>query len=283
MTKMDSLVDRFIEIAVAEDTGDGDHSSLSCIPRQQVGAASLIVKEDAVIAGIGAAIRVFHKIDERIGVKVKITDGETVKKGDIAFIVEGPVHSILRSERLVLNILQRMSGIATQTRKYADRLAGLKTKVLDTRKTSPGMRFLEKEAVRLGGGENHRMGLYDMIMLKDNHIDFAGGIKNAISRAIEYLDETGKDLPVEIETRGLDDVRQVLEKGGVQRIMFDNFTVDMTSDAVKMVDGSVETESSGGITLENIRSYAECGVDYVSVGALTHQVKGVDLSLKAFF
>ncbi len=277
------ILKKFIDNAIKEDVGDGDHSSLSCLSPELEGAASLKVKEDAILAGVNIALMVFHVIDDRLEMDIKIEDGEKVYERDEAFEVKGSVHSILKAERLVLNIMQRMSGIATQTRRYADELKGLKTKVLDTRKTTPGMRLLEKEAVRLGGGANHRMGLYDMILLKDNHIDFAGGINNAVTRAVDYLRKTGRDLRIEVEARNLDDVRLVAGNGMVHRVMFDNFSVDMTREAVEIAGGRLETESSGGITLETVRSYAECGVDFVSVGALTHNVKGIDLSLKATF
>ncbi len=282
MTKINNL-NSFIRNAIDEDVGDGDHTSLSCIPDSLEGSAKLNVKEDAILAGVNIASVVFHEIDEKLQMDIIKSDGQKVSKGDVAFEVRGKVLSILKAERLVLNIMQRMSGIATQTRRYADRLEGLKTKVLDTRKTTPGMRLLEKEAVRLGGGVNHRMGLYDMILLKDNHIDFSGGILNAVNRAADYLEKTGRELPVEVEARSLEDVRAVIGIPFVQRVMFDNFSVEMTAKAVQLVGGIKETESSGGITLDTVRSYAECGVDFVSVGALTHNVKGIDLSLKATF
>lgn len=271
----------FILKSLEEDIGDGDHSSLACIPLEAEGKARLLIKGKGILAGCRVAMEVFRLADSGINVDLIIKDGSSVSPGDIAFIVEGRKQSILKSERLVLNIMQRMSGIATSTREYTDRLSGLKAKVLDTRKTTPGMRFLEKEAVRIGGGVNHRMGLYDMIMLKDNHIDYAGGIEEAIRKTAEYLNRTGKKLKVEIEARTLDEVRRIIETGSVDRIMLDNFTPEDTKAAVKMIAGRFETESSGGITLENIREYAECGVDYVSVGALTHQIRSLDMSLKA--
>lgn len=271
----------FIENSIREDIGDGDHSSLSCIPAEATGKAQLIVKEDGIIAGIEIAKQVFAHLDPNIVFDQLIADGTKVERGDIAFTVEGKTQTLLLAERLVLNIMQRMSGIATKTNEYVQKLDGLKTKVLDTRKTTPGMRVLEKMAVKLGGGENHRMGLYDMIMLKDNHVDFAGGIKQAITAAQNYLMQNGKNLKIEIEVRNLDELRQVLEVGGIHRIMLDNFDTTTTKKAVAMIDGRFETESSGGITMETLRAYAECGVDYISVGALTHHIKSMDMSLKA--
>jgi nicotinate-nucleotide pyrophosphorylase (carboxylating) len=279
--KKTNLLSDFIQYSLKEDIGDGDHSSLACIPESSTGKAMLLVKELGVIAGIRIAIIVFSEVDKSLQTDILIRDGSMVHPGDIVLYVTGNLQSILRSERMVLNIMQRMSGIATNTQQYVNRLKGLKTKVLDTRKTSPGMRLFEKEAVRLGGGENHRLGLYDMIMLKDNHIDFAGGIRTAINRTLNYLDTTGKDLKVEIEARNLFDVEEILSEGGINRILLDNFTIEDTRKAVKMINNRFETESSGGITLENIRDYAECGVDYISVGALTHHLKSLDMSLKA--
>ncbi|MBN2743343.1 MAG: carboxylating nicotinate-nucleotide diphosphorylase [Marinilabiliaceae bacterium] len=275
------ILAQIIDFAVREDIGDGDHSSLACIPEEATGRMHLLVKETGILAGVDVAQMVFGRIDPFVKFKKLIADGTSVNPGDIAFTVEGKVHSLLKSERLVLNIMQRMSGIATVTRTYADRLQGLKTRVLDTRKTTPGVRMLEKEAVRIGGGVNHRMGLYDMIMLKDNHIDFAGGIEKAILTTKKYLKETERSLKIEVETRNFDELEQVLTVGGIDRIMFDNFTPEQTREAVARVAGRFETESSGNITLDTIRDYAECGVDYVSVGALTHQIKSLDLSLKA--
>lgn len=271
----------FIENSIREDIGDGDHSSLSCIPAEATGKAQLIVKEDGIIAGIEIAKQVFAHLDPNIVFDQLIADGTKVERGDIAFTVEGKTQTLLLAERLVLNIMQRMSGIATKTNEYVQKLDGVKTKVLDTRKTTPGMRVLEKMAVKLGGGENHRMGLYDMIMLKDNHVDFAGGIKQAITAAQNYLMQNGKNLKIEIEVRNLDELQQVLEVGGIHRIMLDNFDTTTTQKAVAMIDGRFETESSGGITMETLRAYAECGVDYISVGALTHHIKSMDMSLKA--
>jgi nicotinate-nucleotide pyrophosphorylase (carboxylating) len=279
--KKTNLLSDFIQYSLKEDIGNGDHSSLACIPESSTGKAMLLVKELGVIAGIRIAIIVFSEVDKSLQTDILIRDGSMVHPGDIVLYVTGNLQSILRSERMVLNIMQRMSGIATNTQQYVNRLKGLKTKVLDTRKTSPGMRLFEKEAVRLGGGENHRLGLYDMIMLKDNHIDFAGGIRTAINRTLNYLETTGKDLKVEIEARDLFDVEEILSEGGINRILLDNFTIEDTRKAVKMINNRFETESSGGITLENIRDYAECGVDYISVGALTHHLKSLDMSLKA--
>lgn len=281
MKSTDQLIDDLLELAFAEDIGDGDHTTLSTIPADAIGKSRLIIKEDGVLAGVEIALKVFNKLDSRIKTKVFIKDGSDVKKGDIVFISEGPVRSLLIAERTMLNIMQRMSGVATMTRRYQDELRGLHTRVLDTRKTTPGMRMLEKEAVKLGGGTNHRIGLFDMILIKDNHIDFAGGIEKAIDRAVDYCKKHGKNLRIEIEVRNLDDIKRVLAHGGVDRIMFDNFTPELTREAVKLVDGKYETESSGGITLENLRQYGETGVDFISVGALTHSVKGLDMSFKA--
>ena len=275
------LIDELIKLAFAEDIGEGDHTTLCCIPAEAEGAQKLLVKEAGILAGVEIARRIFNTFDPTLKMEVFIHDGAEVKPGDVAFIVRGKVRSLLQTERLMLNVMQRMSGIATVTRKYADRLQGLKTKVLDTRKTTPGMRMLEKEAVKIGGGVNHRIGLFDMILLKDNHVDFAGGIENAITRCHHYLKEKGKDLKIEIEVRNLDELREVMRVGGVDRIMLDNFSPELTREAVKIVDGKYETESSGGITFDTIRDYAECGVDFISVGALTHSVKGLDMSFKA--
>ncbi|HEY5498930.1 MAG TPA: carboxylating nicotinate-nucleotide diphosphorylase [Bacteroidales bacterium] len=272
----------FLQRAFAEDIGDGDHTTLSCIPTDAMGKSRLIIKEKGVVAGVDVALEVFHYFDPELKVTVFIQDGSEVNPGDVVFEVEGKVHSLLQTERLMLNIMQRMSGVATTTRKYVKELEGTKTRVLDTRKTTPGMRLLEKEAVALGGGVNHRIGLYDMILLKDNHVDFAGGIENAINRAHDYLKEKGKNLKIEIEVRSLDELERVLKIGGVDRIMLDNFDIPTTLDAVKRVNGKYETESSGGITFSTLRQYAECGVDYISVGALTHSVKSLDISFKAF-
>ncbi|MCD4770503.1 MAG: carboxylating nicotinate-nucleotide diphosphorylase [Bacteroidales bacterium] len=274
-------INELIDRAITEDVGDGDHSSLSCIPQSAVGKARLLIKERGILAGVEIACSVFRRVDPGISIETLIDDGTAVSPGNYGFIAEGSQQGLLKAERLALNILQRMSGIATETRRYVDTLKGYNTKILDTRKTTPNFRLLEKEAVRLGGGTNHRMGLYDMIMLKDNHIDFAGGIENAIKKANLYLKKTGRILKIEIEARNIEEVRLIIKTGGVDRIMFDNFTPEKTLEAVKLINGKYETESSGGITLETIKSYAECGVDYISVGALTHHVKSLDMSLKA--
>lgn len=282
MKNKDELIDDLLDLSFAEDIGDGDHTTLSTIPADAMGHSRLLIKEKGILSGVKIAEKVLHKIDPSISMNMLIEDGAEVKPGDIAFTAEGPVRSLLIAERTMLNIMQRMSGIATMTRKYQDELTGLKTKVLDTRKTTPGMRMLEKEAVATGGGKNHRIGLFDMILIKDNHIDFAGGIEKAIRRAKEYCKANNKDLKIEVEARSLDDINRILKEGGVDRIMFDNFTPELTKEAVKLVNGRAETESSGGITIENLRSYGETGVDYISVGALTHSVKGLDMSFKAF-
>lgn len=274
-------VQNFIDNAIKEDIGEGDHSSLACIPKSKKGKYRLLVKETGILAGVEVAKEVFTQVDKNIKITIHIPDGTKVYEGDTAFIAEGKIHSLLKSERLVLNILQRMSGIATQTAQYVKKLEGLKTQVLDTRKTTPGLRSLEKMAVKLGGGENHRMGLYDMIMLKDNHIDFAGGIDQAIRKTHKYLRKKDKELPIEIEARNIQEVEKILKVEGIDRIMLDNFSVADTKKAVDMINGKFETESSGGINLDTIREYAECGVDYISVGALTHQIKSLDVSLKA--
>ncbi|MDD2277764.1 MAG: carboxylating nicotinate-nucleotide diphosphorylase [Bacteroidales bacterium] len=274
------LLEKLLEIAILEDIGDGDHSSLSCIPNTAQGEVKLMVKQQGIIAGVEIAEKVYAKIDANIQFKRLIADGKEVNFGDIVFSAKGKVHSLLQAERIVLNIMQRMSGIATQTRQYVDLIEGTKAKVLDTRKTTPGMRILDKMAVKIGGGENHRMGLYDMIMLKDNHVDFAGGITQAIDKANSYLKHTGKKLDIEVETRSIEEIKQVIAIGGVKRIMLDNFTPTQTAEAVKVINGRFETESSGGITLETIRAYAETGVDFISVGALTHQIKSLDMNLK---
>ncbi len=281
MKSRDELIDELLELAFSEDIGDGDHTTLCCIPADAMGRSRLIVKEDGVIAGIEIAKKVFAKFDAELKITQYINDGEQVKYGDIAFEVEGKIQSLLQTERLMLNIMQRMSGIATVTRKYMMELEGLKTRVLDTRKTTPGLRMLEKEAVKIGGGTNHRIGLFDMILLKDNHVDFAGGLSNAINKAKEYIKVNNKDLKIEIEVRSIDELNQVMEIGGVDRIMLDNFSPALTKEAVAIIDGKYETESSGGITFATLREYGECGVDFISVGALTHSVKGLDMSFKA--
>ena len=275
------ILREFILKSLAEDLGDGDHSSLACISSETKGKAKLLIKEKGILAGIRVAVELFSIIDDELKPEMILEDGTNVVPGDIAFYISGRQQSILKSERLVLNIMQRMSGIATNTHEYATRLKGLKTKILDTRKTTPGFRFLEKEAVRIGGGLNHRMGLYDMILLKDNHIDYAGGISNAIHKTRTYLKRNNLNLKVEIEARSLEEVRTILAVGGVDRIMLDNFSVEDTIIAVKEISGRFETESSGGIDLSTIRTYAECGVDFISVGALTHHIKSLDMSLKA--
>lgn len=279
--EVENLINSLLELAFAEDIGDGDHTTLCSIPASEVGSSKLLIKEEGILAGVDVAKDVFYKFDPELKVEVFIEDGAHVKPGDVAFVVTGKVQSLLQTERLVLNLMQRMSGIATITNKYVKLLEGTKTKVLDTRKTTPGLRMLEKQAVKIGGGENHRIGLFDMILLKDNHVDFAGGIKNAITRAKQYLKEKNKDLKIEIEVRNFDELNEALNVGGVDRIMLDNFTVEDTRKAVDIVNGRVELESSGGITFETIRDYAVTGVDYVSVGALTHSVKSLDMSLKA--
>ena len=281
MYTIDELEDRLIDLAFAEDIGDGDHTTLCCIPEDATGKSHLLIKEDGILAGVEVARRVFARFDPALRVEVLMDDGSKVKKGDIAMIVSGKIRSLLQTERLMLNIMQRMSGIATTTARYVELLKGTRTRILDTRKTTPGMRMLEKQAVKIGGGVNHRIGLFDMILLKDNHVDFAGGISNAIDRCHEYLKAKSLDLKIEIEVRNFDELRQVIAHGGVDRIMLDNFSVEDTREAVGMIAGRYETESSGGITFETIRSYAECGVDYISVGALTHSVKCLDMSFKA--
>jgi nicotinate-nucleotide pyrophosphorylase (carboxylating) len=281
MKTADELIDELITLAFAEDIGDGDHTTLCCIPPTAEGISQLIIKEDGILAGVELAKRIFHHFDPALKIEVFIHDGAEVKKGDIALTVEGSIQSLLQTERLVLNVMQRMSGIATTTRRYVRQLEGTRTKILDTRKTTPGMRLMEKEAVRIGGGVNHRIGLFDMILLKDNHVDFAGGIEQAITRARNYLKEKQKDLQIEIEVRNFNELEQVLQTGGVDRIMLDNFTPEDTKEAVRRIGGRYETESSGGITFDTLRDYAECGVDFISVGALTHSVKSLDMSLKA--
>ena len=281
MYTVEELEDKLIDLAFAEDIGDGDHTTLCCIPEDAMGKSHLLIKEDGILAGVEVAKKVFDRFDNTMKVEVLIGDGAEVKKGDIAMVVTGKVRSLLQTERLMRNIMQRMSGIATMTNKYVEKLKGTKTHVLDTRKTTPGMRMLEKQAVKIGGGMNHRIGLFDMILLKDNHVDFAGGITNAINRCHAYLKEKNLDLKIELEVRNFDELNQVLTHGGVNRIMLDNFSVADTKKAVELIGGRYETESSGGITFDTIRDYAECGVDFISVGALTHSVKGLDMSFKA--
>lgn len=281
MYTVDELNEQLIALAFSEDIGDGDHTTLCCIPEDAMGKSKLLVKEEGVLAGIRIAKEIFHRFDPTMQVEVFIEDGAHVKPGDIAMVVTGKVRSLLQTERLMLNVMQRMSGIATMTAEYVKLLEGTNTRVLDTRKTTPGMRMLEKEAVKIGGGVNHRIGLFDMILLKDNHVDFAGGIAAALDRCAAYQKEKGLHLKVEIEVRSFDEIRQVMAHGGADRIMLDNFSVEDTRKAVEMIGGKFEIESSGGITKETLRDYAECGVDFISVGALTHSVKGLDLSFKA--
>lgn len=281
MYTVDELNDRLIDLAFSEDIGDGDHTTLCCIPEDAMGKSQLLIKEEGTLAGIRIAQEVFHRFDPEMQVEVLIEDGAHVVPGDVAMVVTGRVRSLLQTERLMLNIMQRMSGIATMTAKCVKELKGTSTRVLDTRKTTPGMRMLEKEAVKIGGGTNHRIGLFDMILLKDNHVDFCGGIANALNRCEQYQQEKGLHLKVEIEVRTFDEIRQVMENGKADRIMFDNFSVEDTRKAVEMIGGRFETESSGGITFSTLRQYAECGVDFISVGALTHSVKGLDMSFKA--
>ncbi|AYL97011.1 carboxylating nicotinate-nucleotide diphosphorylase [Mucilaginibacter celer] len=275
------LIHQFIKDTLAEDVGDGDHTSLSTIPAEATGKAKLLVKDDGILAGVELAAEIFYIVDPNLKLTVFINDGAAVKYGDVAFEVEGSSRNILTAERLVLNCMQRMSGIATKTRQIVDLLKDTDTKVLDTRKTTPGLRYLEKWAVRIGGGVNHRFGLYDMILIKDNHVDYAGGIRQAIENANQYLKGSNKELAIEIEVRNIDELEQVMQTGNVNRILLDNFKFDDLREAVKIVNGRYITEASGGITIDNIREYAECGVDYISVGALTHSVKSLDLSLKA--
>ncbi|WP_199136404.1 carboxylating nicotinate-nucleotide diphosphorylase [Pedobacter sp. ASV12] len=275
------LVDLFIKNAIAEDVGDGDHTSLSTIPAGTQGKAQLIVKEDGILAGVELALEIFRQIDPALQVEVFLKDGDAVKVGDIAFVVAGSTHAILLAERLVLNCMQRMSGIATKTHRIVTLLKPYKTQILDTRKTTPGLRYLEKWAVKIGGGVNHRIGLYDMILIKDNHVDYAGGIANAIEATNSYLAQNHKQLDIEIEVRNLAELRQVLATGKVNRIMLDNFEPKLLKEAVKLIDGRFITEASGGIVEANVADYAACGVDYISMGALTHSVKSLDLSLKA--
>lgn len=275
------VIHQFITGALAEDIGDGDHTSLATIPGNTNGGAKLLVKDHGILAGVELAVEIFHQVDPALKVSLFMHDGDVVKPGDVAFEVEGDAKSILTAERLVLNCLQRMSGVATKTHEIVELLKGTKAKVLDTRKTTPGLRYLEKWAVRIGGGVNHRFGLYDMILIKDNHVDYSGGIKQAIENTKQYLKEKGKHLDIEIEVRNLDELEQALQTGGINRILLDNFNYEDMRKAVARVNGAYVTEASGGITIDNIREYAECGVDYISVGALTHSVKSLDLSLKA--
>lgn len=276
-----AVIQPLISNALAEDVGDGDHTSLATIPAGTQGKAKLLVKDNGILAGVELAAEIFRQVDETLMLNIMLHDGDEVKPGDVAFEVEGDVQSILKAERLVLNCMQRMSGIATNTRRITDILQGTKAKVLDTRKTTPGLRYLEKWAVRIGGGVNHRYGLYDMILIKDNHVDYSGGIRQAIENAHHYLQQHHKSLQIEIEVRNMNELAEVLTTGGIDRILLDNFTPADLRRAVDMIGGKYTTEASGGITTENIRQYAECGVDYISVGALTHSVKSLDMSLKA--
>lgn len=281
MYTVDQLNDKLIDLAFSEDIGDGDHTTLCCIPENAMGKSRLLIKEEGILAGMRIAKEIFHRFDPTMQVEQFMEDGTHVKPGDVPMIVIGEVRSLLQTERLMLNVMQRMSGIATMTNKYVQRLEGTNTRVLDTRKTTPGMRMLEKEAVKIGGGCNHRIGLFDMILLKDNHIDFAGGIANALDRCAAYQKEKGLNLKVEIECRTFDEIKQVMTHGGADRIMLDNFSIEDTKKAVELINHKFETESSGGITYDTLRQYAECGVDFISVGALTHSVKGLDMSFKA--
>ena len=280
MKSREELIDDLLTLAFAEDVGDGDHTTLSTIPAEARGKQRLIIKEPGILAGVEMARKVFEKFDPELKMTVFLTDGTAVKPGDVAFEVEGSVRSLLQTERTMLNIMQRMSGIATTTHRYQQELEGLKAKVIDTRKTEPGMRLLDKKAVKLGGGGNHRIGLFDMILIKDNHVDFAGGIQKAVDAAKDYCKRTGRNLKIEVEVRNTEEIDQALA-AGVDRIMLDNFTPERTAEAVKRINGATEIESSGGITLETLRSYGEAGVDFISVGALTHSVKGLDMSFKA--
>jgi nicotinate-nucleotide pyrophosphorylase (carboxylating) len=281
MYTVDELNDLLIDLSFSEDIGDGDHTTLCCVPEDAMGQSQLLIKEEGILAGIRIAKEVFHRFDPTMEVEVFIEDGTRVKPGDVAMIVTGKVRSLLQTERPMLNIMQRMSGIATMTAKSVEKLEGTGTRVLDTRKTTPGMRMLEKEAVKIGGGTNHRIGLFDMILLKDNHVDFCGGIKNALDRCAQYQKEKGLNLKVEIEVRTFDEIEQVMQHGGADRIMLDNFSVENTKKAVELINHKFEVESSGGITFDTLRDYAECGVDFISVGALTHSVMGLDMSFKA--
>ena len=281
MYTVDQLNDKLIDLAFSEDIGDGDHTTLCCIPENAMGKSRLLIKEKGILAGMRIAKEIFHRFDPTMQVEQFMEDGTHVKPGDVPMIVTGKVRSLLQTERLMLNVMQRMSGIATMTNKYVQRLEGTNTRVLDTRKTTPGMRMLEKEAVKIGGGCNHRIGLFDMILLKDNHIDFAGGIANALDRCAAYQKEKGLNLKVEIECRTFDEIKQVMAHGGADCIMLDNFSIEDTKKAVELINHKFETESSGGITYDTLRQYAECGVDFISVGALTHSVKGLDMSFKA--
>lgn len=277
------MINDIIDFAFREDIGDGDHTSLACVPDNATGKAKLIIKQEGILAGVELAERIFHRYDANLKVTTFLKDGQMVNKGDIAFEVEGSSRSILATERIVLNFMQRMSGIATQTQAVYKHIAHTNTKLLDTRKTTPGIRALEKWAVAIGGGTNHRFGLYDMIMIKDNHIDYAGGIQQAISRTKAYLNEKNLDLKIEIEVRDKKELNEVLETGGVDRIMLDNFTPEEIKNALSLIPKEIETEASGGINLNNIASYADTGVTYISSGALTHSAPSIDMSLKAIY
>ena len=281
MYSVDQLNELLIDLSFSEDIGDGDHTTLCCIPEDAMGKSKLLIKEEGILAGIRVAKQIFHRFDPTMEIEVFIEDGTHVKPCDVAMVVTGKVQSLLQTERLMLNVMQRMSGIATMTDKYVQRLKGTKTNILDTRKTTPGMRMLEKEAVKIGGGVNHRIGLFDMILLKDNHVDFCGGISNALDCCAKYQKEKGLNLKVEIEVRSFKEIEEVMAHGGADRIMLDNFNIENTRKAVELINGKFEVESSGGITYDTIRDYAECGVDFISVGALTHSVKGLDMSFKA--
>jgi nicotinate-nucleotide pyrophosphorylase (carboxylating) len=276
------LIDDLITIALAEDIGDGDHTTLSCIDASLTGKAQLLVKQKGILCGVALAQKIYARFDSTLNLDIFLNDGAEISPGDVAFVVTGKTTSILQTERLVLNFMQRLSGIATQTRNYVEALAGTNTNILDTRKTTPGMRLLEKYAVSVGGGHNHRIGLYDMILIKDNHIDYAGGVTQAIQKTKAYLQEKGKHLKIEVEARTFAEIEEILACGGIDRILIDNFTPQQTKEAIALINGQCDTESSGGITMESIRAYAEAGVDFISVGALTHQIKSLDLSLKAF-
>ena len=281
MTLENEQLQRFITAALAEDVGDGDHTSLSTIPPKAVGEARLIIKEPGILAGLAEALAVFSEVEATLSVTTFKSDGDAVDVGDVVLTVRGSIHGILRAERLVLNIMQRMSGIATATHRIVKAIAGTATKVLDTRKTTPLLRFLEKKAVTIGGGVNHRFGLYDMMLIKDNHVDYAGGITNAIMRANAYRKKMDRPISIEVEVRDMEEVEQVLSVGGVERIMLDNFTPEALREAVALINGRLVTEASGGITIANIRDYTAAGVDFISIGALTHSVKSLDMSLKA--
>lgn len=279
--EFNAYLDEFIDIAIREDIGDGDHTSLACIPKDKRGKAKLLVKENGILSGSEIAKYVFEKFDPTVKITQFIPDGDIIKVDDIAFNVEGNVIALLQAERLVLNLMQRMSGIATETNKYVAELEGLKTKVLGTRKTTPGMRILEKMAIRHGGGTNHRMGLFDMVLIKDNHVDYSGGIVEAVMCVKNYLKVQKKELKIVVEVRSFEDIEKMLKIEGIHRLLLDNFSIEDTKKAIELINGRIKTESSGGIRFDDLRNYAQCGVDFISVGALTHQIKSMDLSLKA--